>query len=121
MAGLIGAKSCRSCEFKLRIPQQPDVLMCRRYPPQVVVVVPIPDPRTPAPFDRARAYRPPDAVYRKITTCKGLLTKTGPRGARGRGGYVVAPAAELLAQLNARHAGRLTDSPCRSVPCIRIG
>jgi hypothetical protein len=44
MVGLIGAKSCRNCEFRLKLPQQPAVLMCRRYPPQVVVM-PIPDPR----------------------------------------------------------------------------
>src|SRR5579863_8173014 len=38
MVSLIGAKSCNSCEFKLRIPQQPKILMCRRYPPQVVTM-----------------------------------------------------------------------------------
>ena len=44
MVGLIGAKSCRSCEWRLKTPQAPQVLMCRRNPPQVVVM-PIPDPR----------------------------------------------------------------------------
>ncbi len=44
MSGLIGAKSCISCEFRLRTKEQPTILMCRRYPPQVVTM-PIPDPR----------------------------------------------------------------------------
>ena len=44
MSGLIGAKSCRSCEYRLKVAQQPGVLMCRRYPP-TVVTMPIPDPR----------------------------------------------------------------------------
>ena len=41
MVSLIGAKSCRSCEF--RWVANPQVTMCRRYPP-TVVVMPIPDP-----------------------------------------------------------------------------
>lgn len=39
MTGLIGAKSCRSCEYRLKAQGEPDVLMCRRYPPQVIGVV----------------------------------------------------------------------------------
>ena len=46
MMSLIGAKSCRSCEHRwiAKQPGGPEVMMCRRYPP-TVVVMPIPDPR----------------------------------------------------------------------------
>ena len=44
MSMLIGAKSCHSCEFNLKTPDAPKVVMCRRYPPQVVTM-PMPGPR----------------------------------------------------------------------------
>jgi hypothetical protein len=39
MTTLIGAKSCRSCEHRLKAPgQQNGLIMCRRYPPTPLAV-----------------------------------------------------------------------------------
>ena len=45
MTKIIGAKSCRSCEYMFRPEGAPkEMMMCRRYPP-TVVAMPVPDPR----------------------------------------------------------------------------
>lgn len=35
MNSLVGAKSCRSCEWRGKFAQDPGILFCRRYPPQI--------------------------------------------------------------------------------------
>lgn len=44
MIPLLGAKSCRSCEYHFKQPGGGGVLACRRYPPAVVfIAIPGPD------------------------------------------------------------------------------
>jgi hypothetical protein len=35
MSQLIGAKSCRSCEHRVKLKEIPGKMFCRRFPPQV--------------------------------------------------------------------------------------
>ena len=38
MQGLIGARSCRSCEYRGKFENAPGILFCRRFPPQVYAI-----------------------------------------------------------------------------------